>query len=222
MERSTNKSPQSHAGRSVPGLPALGEDQSEGISTAVRSPPDDLGTHYPAVVLEWLRKYDIGVTDLIKHHVKWSPSREQLVYLFHGEGTDVVLWQARNFREGTGHKNRFFTGGKPEEVIAYYHPEQETRTGVIVEDCVSGIKCARSGFSGIPCFGATMSKQKLTRLARVFRTIVVWLDEDKMNQGRQLATHLALLGVTTKVLWTEKDPKEYPEDFIRSHVNVPV
>lgn len=170
--------------------------------------------------MNWLKKYDIRIEDLLRHNVKWSPSREQLLYLFYGEGQDLVLWQARNFREGTTHKDRFFTGGKPESVIAYYRPEQESSKGAIVEDCISGIKCARAGLAGIPCFGASMSKQKLARLARVFSDITVWLDEDKLTESRKLATQLAMLGVRTKVMHTNKDPKEYDDAVIRNFCSI--
>lgn len=183
-------------------------------SNAVRPPPDDCSNHYGQAALKWLEKYDIGVVDLIKHNVVWSPSREQLIYQFFGEGTDLVLWQARNFREGTTHKDRFYTGGKPETVVAYYRPEEETRTGAIVEDCVSGIKCARAGVAGIPCFGSTMSKQKLLNLSRVFSHITVWLDSDKQTEAKKMATILSMLGVKAKLAHTAKDPKEYSEKDI--------
>lgn len=197
----------------------LGEASNQ-VRPEVRPPPDDIGTYYGGRALEWLRKYDIGVADLIKHNVKWSPSREQLIYQFFGADKDLVLWQARNFREGTAHKDRFYTGGKPEDVVAAYYPDESIREAAIVEDCVSGIKCARAGVAGIPCFGSTMSKTKLARIARLYGSVTVWLDEDKYNEGKKLATQLALLGCKTKVLQTSKDPKEYDDNVIRNFANI--
>lgn len=184
----------------------------------VRPPPDDLNTHYEQVVIEWIKKYHLTASDLVKHNVKWSPSREQLVYLFYGAGKDVVLWQARNFREGTTHKSRFFTGGTPADVIAAYYPEQATDTAVIVEDCVSGIKCAGAGYVGVPCFSAAMPKAKLAQLARMYSRCYIWLDEDKLKEAQKLAQQAAFLGMESRVIYTPKDPKEYEYESIRHRI----
>lgn len=188
-------------------------------SDALRPPPDDIGTHYGRAALDWLQKYSIPVETLVRHNIKWSPSREQLVYLFYGSGTDVVMWQARNFRAGTNHKNRFFTGGTPADVLATYNPRQSSSTAVIVEDCVSGLKCAEAGFVGVPCFSAAMPKQKLARLRRYYSNVVIWLDEDKLKEAQKLSTQCALLGFHSKVVHTEKDPKEYNEVQIQELVS---
>jgi hypothetical protein len=182
--------------------------ESCGESSGVRPCPDDLGTYYPVKVLEWLSKYSIGVPELIKHNVLWSPSREQLIYQFYGAGKDLVLWQARNFRDGTTHKSRFYTSGSPANVLATYYPREESNTAIIVEDCCSAIKCAEAGFAGVPCFSAAMPKEKLARLRRYYSNVVVWLDSDKLNEARKLATQAALLGFSSKVVHTELDPKQ--------------
>lgn len=196
------------------GLATRRQEQEGGI----RPPPDDCGTHYGRNALDWIAKYHMDVPTLIRHNVKWSPSREQLIYLFYGAGTDVVLWQARNFRAGTGHKDRFFTGGTPADVLATYNPQQSSSTAVIVEDCVSGIRVAEAGFVGVPCFSAALSKQKLARLRRYYSNMVVWLDEDKLKESQKIATQCALLGFHSKVVHTDKDPKEYSNEEVRNYV----
>jgi hypothetical protein len=168
--------------------------------------------------MKWVDKYGIRASDLIRHNVKWSPSREQLVYIFYGEGKDVVLWQSRNFREGTTHKTRFFTGGTPAEVVAAYYPSEKSNTCIIVEDCISGIKCANAGFVGIPCFSAAMPKSKLAQIARMYSRCYVWLDEDKLKESRNLATQCSMLGMRTRVIYTPLDPKEYSVDNIKQRI----
>lgn len=190
----------------------LGENVKAESSSAVqlRPPPSDFGTYFPTIVVEWMKQYDIDVIDMMKYHVKWSPSREQLLYFFYGEGTDLVLWQARNFRLGTAHKDRFFTGGKPEEVVAAYYPEQGAgKTAVIVEDCASGIKCAKSGFTGVPVFGAKMSAGKMNRICQMFENVVWWLDSDKFNESAKQSNLCKILGANSRVINTTYDPKEY-------------
>ena len=187
------------------------EDQTMGSETALlRPPPSDIGTYYPSGVVDWMKQYHISVTDMMKFNVKWSPSREQILYLFYGEGSDLVLWQARNMRAGTSHKDRFFTGGTPEDVVAAYYPEQGAgKTAVIVEDCVSGIKLAKSGFTGIPVFGAKMSASKMNRICQMFETVIWWLDADKFTASVKQSNLCKLLGVNSRVINTAYDPKEY-------------
>lgn len=191
---------------------------STSSENVVRPPPDDtdLGG-YPEKVVDWIRQYGLSVTDLIFRDVGWSKKREQLIYQFYGESTDLVLWQARNFREGTSHKDRFFTGGSPADVTATYYSRKSTNTACIVEDCISGICVANSGVSdGIPCFSAAMSSKKLARLAKLYKKIFIWLDQDKFTKGQELARQLGMLGVQTKVLYSKDDPKAYPAEYIEA------
>lgn len=160
--------------------------------------------------MEWVQQYELEAKDLIQRNVVWSPSREQLIYLFYGEGNDVVLWQARNFRAGTDHKRRFFTAGTPANVIAQYYSGKTTSTGVIVEDCISGIKVAMSGEGhGIPAFSSTLSTDKIVRLSKMYDRIIVWLDGDKFSEAVKLSNRFKMLGVESRVLHTSFDPKCY-------------
>lgn len=182
----------------------------------LRSPPDDtdLGG-YPESVIEWIQKYGLTVRDLIYRDVGWSKRREQLIYQFYGSDEDLVLWQARNFRAGTSHKDRFYTAGSPTDVIATYYSRKSTDTACLVEDCISAIVVANSGMSnGIPCFSAAMSEKKLARIAKLYKKVFIWLDADKFKEGQKIARQLGLLGVTCKVLFSKDDPKEYPIDYL--------
>jgi hypothetical protein len=172
--------------------------------------PDDTGSSYSQVILDWVHQYDLFVPDLLKHNVRWSPRREQLLYIFYGEPNEVVLWQARNFKFGTKHKDRFYTAGTPEKVIATYTPEQgENETAVIVEDCISAIKLSKSGRTGIPCFGSAMSDGKIARLCKMYEKIFVWLDPDKFKEATKISKKIQMLGSNSRVIHTQYDPKEY-------------
>src|SRR5712664_3336741 len=181
----------------------------------LRSPPDDCDSSYPDKVIEWVGKYGVTVADLIKHKVTWSNQREQLIFRFFGEGQDLVLWQARNFRHGTSHKDRFYTGGAPNEVIAAYYPEQISDTAVIVEDCISAMRVSQAGAVGIPCFSSTLSDKKLTLIAGLYDRIFFWLDYDKFKESTKLTRKAGLLGCQTRSLCTVHDPKCYSEKIMR-------
>lgn len=189
------------------------------LESNLRPLPDDVNCEYPLKVISWINKYDLKPEDLIRNNIKWSPSREQLIYIFYGRDEEVILWQARNFRERTTHKDRFFTGGTPEDVIAIYPPGQtEGEIGVIVEDCISALKVGRSGFVGVPAFSSAISPRKLSRLAKRFDRIVWWLDGDKYKEAQKQVQRTALLGVSTNLIYTALDPKEYSDEAIRRYV----
>lgn len=183
----------------------------------VRPPPDDtVFGEYPELVLEWIGKYGLTAIDLIKYKIGWSKQREQLIYHFYGADKDLVLWQARNFREGTTHKDRFFTSGSSADVIATYYPKETGSKACIVEDCISAIIVSKSGVSGIPCLGSSMPEKKLARIARLYKNVYVWLDADKLKEAQKIARQLGLLGCRTRVLYTKEDPKCYSLDQVES------
>jgi hypothetical protein len=202
----------------------IGETPNEKLCSSdvlFRPPPSDIGTYYPIVVVDWMAKYHISVTDMLRFNVKWSPGREQLVYLFYGADKDLVLWQARNFKQGTSHKDRFFTSGSPEKVIASYSSQQgDNKTAVIVEDCASAIKIAKSGYTGIPVFSAKMSPAKMTRVCNMFEDIIWWLDDDKFVEAAKQSNLCKLLGVTSRVVHTAYDPKEYSTTEVKELLDI--
>lgn len=177
---------------------------------SIRPTPDDITTLYPPKIVKWLEQYHLSPADVMKYNVVWSESKQQLFFRFFGETPkDLILWQARNFRDGTTHKNRFFTAGLPNEVVAIYYPadKDNKKVAVVVEDCVSAMKVAKSGFHGVPCFGSGMSDRKLRRLAQMFNHIVFWLDHDKFKEATTLARKVGMMGTKTNMMYTEEDPK---------------
>lgn len=189
---------------------------------ALRSPPDDITTLYSPEIVKWLGHYQLTPGDVLRHNVTWSPSRQQLYFQFFGESRrDPILWQARNFKQGTEHKNRFYTEGQPNEVVAMYYPleQKNASTAVVVEDCVSAIKIANAGYSGVPCFGSGMSDTKLRRLAQMFKFIVFWLDHDKFKEATTLSRKIGLMGIKTCMVYTEEDPKCFMTNVIRDTID---
>lgn len=191
-----------------------GEGESD---NGVRSPPDDtVFGDYPEVVLDWIGRYGLTAVELIRYKIGWSKRREQLIYHFYGADADLVLWQARNFRKGTTHKDRFYTSGSSAEVVAAYYPKQTRDTACIVEDCISAITTCQAGIVGIPCLGSSMPEKKLAQIARMYKNVFTWLDEDKFKESNRLARQLSMLGCRTRVIQTKEDPKCYPLDYLES------
>ncbi len=177
--------------------------------------PDDASTDYSQVCLSWVNKYGLSTEELIKNNVLWSEQKQQLIFTFKDEQGQLLLWQARNFWSEA--KTKYFTRGTPDEIIAGFSLGKG-RQLVLVEDCVSAIKVARQA-SAMPVLGSDLSKDKLTRLGRFWgpsSPILVWLDGNMFHKAQRIASRLSMLGCTAKAIYTELDPKEYPDEFITS------
>jgi len=188
----------------------------------VRPPPDDMCTLYRPDIVSWFKVYNLSVIDLLKYNVYWSSSREQVIYVFYGESKDdIILWQARNFRNGVAKAHRFFTTGVPNETVAAYYPDETggEKTAIIVEDCVSAIKVAKAGFVGVPAFGSGFSDGKLKRLCGMFDQLVFWLDYDKYKESQTLARKAGMLGANVRTNLTVEDPKYFTCDDIKDLIH---
>lgn len=183
--------------------------------------PDDCGFDYSPLCLQWVGKYGLSTNELIEQRVLWSPSRQQLIFTWYDESDHILLWQARNFKEGA---KKYFTRGVPDECLPiYYHrgrqgivEEINRRRLVIVEDCVSAIKIARMSDS-MPCLGSDINRGKLSRLRAYYGPswgIVVWLDSNMYHKAQKIAQRLCFLGMNARAVYTELDPKCYDDDEI--------
>lgn len=201
-----------------------GVQPTEGDSTdnrKLRSPPDDISTLFPPAVVKWFSLLQLTPADLAARNVVWSQQKEQVIFQFFGEDKhDLILWQARNFREGTAKKDRFFTAGVPNEVVAAYYPREGSRkTAVVVEDCPSAIKISKAGYVGIPAFGAGFSDRKLKRLVSLFDHLVFWLDYDKFKEAQVMVRKAGMLGVHSCMNTTLEDPKYFNVEMIQEMVS---
>lgn len=179
-------------------------------------PPDDCGLEFSSECLNWLEKYGITFQELYERQVRWSPQRQQLVFLF-----DHDIWQARNFLTGAK-RSKYFTQGNVNDHLPVYsciHNRSGSSTPVVlVEDCISAIKVARQ-CDAMPLLGSNISHQKLARLKHFYDTAIFWLDADKYAEAQKLAQRAKLLGLSTKVVFTERDPKEYSDEQISAAIN---
>lgn len=193
--------------------------------------PVDAGFNYSSNCLDWVFNYGVTVDELIKHKVYWSTSREQLLFTFYDEEGTLLLWQARNFgppKEGRK-PLKYFTKGKPDSILPIYRrmgnvlgrdESSSMPSLVIVEDCISAIKISRYA-SAMPVLGSSMSSAKLTRLSHLpgLHRALVWLDGNMFHKAQAIVGKLQMLGIEAKAIYTELDPKEYDDNFIRQTIS---
>ena len=94
----------------------------------------------------------------------------------------------------------------------------ESDTIILVEDVLSAIKIARLSpeYCAMPLLGSSLSTEHEEVLRDIFKTIYVWLDRDKANQGIKMSRNLRQKGMNTKSIITDLDPKEYTEGEIKT------
>jgi hypothetical protein len=137
----------------------------------------------------------------------YSPYRNQVIFTF----PPTNLWQARNISSaGHGNNNRtkYFTSGAHDDILPIYS-QSKADAIVLAEDCLSAIKISYVGRDSMPLLGSSLSPNKLSRIARLYHEVVVWLDHDKGGEAQKIARRASLLGCKARVIHTELDPKEY-------------
>jgi hypothetical protein len=195
---------------------------SKQVSTKL-SIPEDSVSGAEAEGWVWVNRFGILLPELLQNKVQYSPSRKQLIYCFYDNEENLILYQARNFHPLA--KQKYYTGGKPEEVLPIYYCKKEDNCGketttevcgprlVIVEDCLSAIKIARQSDS-MPVLGSDLSLTKINRLARLYGAFTVWLDHDMFHKAQRICRRFAALGCEANAVWTELDPKCYNDEEI--------
>lgn len=174
-----------------------------------------LTTDFSKECVEWVAKYNVSLEELLKRGVGWNAERSQLVFTFDGG-----VWQARNFG-GAGHGNtprsKYFTQGNVNDVIPIYASPKGSTCLVLVEDCISAIKVGRH-YDSMPLLGSHIGYPKLLAISKLYPEVIFWLDADKFKEAQGLSQRAKLLGMQSRVLFTEVDPKEIDDVAIKQLV----
>lgn len=177
---------------------------------------DDLCNDFPRHVVEWLGKYDVSVSEALKHGWKYSPKWDQLVFSFVDDEGKITCSQARNFRKGS--KRKYYNQGSTASVLPIFQATGllcvERRRLVVVEDAVSAAKIARQ-CDAMPCLGSHLPAKKIAALKLLnYEQVLVWLDSDKLKEAREIETMCKWIGLSARTIYTELDPKEYSNEEI--------
>lgn len=176
---------------------------------------DDLCDDFPGHVVQWLAGYDVSVQEALKHGWKYSPYRNQLVFIFKDEYGNISCTQARNFSPTANRK--YFNQGDANSTLPIFRCTTG-RKGyiVVVEDAVSAAKISRQ-VDSMPCLGSHLSKRKMVALRTLgYEEMVFWLDADKLKESMKMADAARWLGMVTKVVTTTLDPKENSDTEIKT------
>jgi hypothetical protein len=186
--------------------------------------PEDSDTYIPALGSCWLRKYDLTIYEIINNKILWSDKYQCLLFPYFDKYNNLVAWQARNFgsnepEKQVGHGNRlgkskWFSQGNLKTLYHILPFDYKSDKLVVVEDIVSAIKVARVT-PCMPLFGSTIGLDRFKTLYNRFSEVIVWLDPDKRKQALLEASKGQQLGLKVRVVYADRDPKEYDELAIK-------
>jgi hypothetical protein len=192
------------------------QEESKSIEVVL---PTDVTTELPYEAKLWLSQYEITQLDINKHLCMWSQYYSRLIFPYFS-GSELVAWQGRYIkvddREYQKPPAKWYSCGKIHEFV---HPlNVNSREAVLVEDIVSAIKVSRYKGS-IPLFGSTISKKQLLRLKLLVDRVWYWLDPDKRTESIKMAKMSQLLGIESRVILSDKDPKEHGRKEIEQYLS---
>jgi hypothetical protein len=126
------------------------------------------------------------------------------------EDKQLCCVQAKNFNPKRASKAKYYNVGDKSLSATTYG---DSSTLILTEDILSAIKVSKV-YMGMPLLGTHISRSKLAKVCTGVERLVVWLDEDKWREARQIADAAKLIGINAKTLLTPKDPKEYNDNEI--------
>lgn len=192
------------------------EKRGDTRGTLVQLPPDYTSI-IPEQALEWLKQYDISPDEIHHYKMGWSPMYQRLIFPIFDDRGNVLMWQGRFFKVPLGeeHRSKYFTQGKVETVLALFGDDEASQGAVVVvEDFISAIKVARVG-SSMCLWGSEFSVLKMSRLARLFSKVIIWLDPDKFSHAMKCQAKARPYFDHVSVVSTNKDPKAYSTQEIK-------
>jgi hypothetical protein len=202
------------------------------------SPTISTTADFPEPIVEWLAGYGIDVPRALSVGLRYAPSTNQLIFNYVNKENEQVCTQARNFDPHRKARRKYDTTGSsyesfhiirkrseeisPEGTIQTIgmgdHRSDVPTLIVLTEDLISAIKVSEV-CDAIPCLGTSFQTHKIGELRnRGYQEVVVWLDKDKWREARHIADTCKWLGLSSRALLTDLDPKEYSVKQIKEYL----
>jgi hypothetical protein len=189
-----------------------GENEEHGTGD-VPSFPGDAARTFDERATSWLLGASVTIPEALQAGMVWSPYWEQLLIPLYGEDGNICCIQAKNFNPERARKAKYYnTGDKNESRTVFCI--KPSNTCCLTEDVLSAIRVGRQ-VVGIPLLGTSIGNNRLAELKKQYGRLIVWLDADKWRESRAIADAAKQLGFSTKVVYTERDPKSYTDEQIK-------
>lgn len=185
--------------------------------------PEDADTNYSHKAIDWIQQYDLNMKDLLTNHVLYSQRgtylkkkdiqcNDLLIFPFWAKG-ELLGWQGRYFGSSTDVPKWIGRG----QLNNIYHilKGNNSKKIVLTEDIVSAIKVNKGGHEAMPLFGINLKSRwgKLKLLG--YQEAIIFLDPDMHTHMIKESRVGALEGFKTRVILSDKDPKEHSREEIQ-------
>ena len=183
--------------------------------------PYDYTQDIPREGLLWLLKG--GVSRLLREHYKfgWSERMGRVVLPVYIKGALVAV-QNRAVLKGQEPKYMNKVGG--DSSLFWSDPavaleDGRTDTVVLVEDILSCVRVGRVQ-RAVSSLGTSISYATAAEIIKHYNRVLVWYDDDKagLNGARKAKAVLELQGAEVHLIKTDKDPKEYDNEILKSTI----
>lgn len=175
--------------------------------------PSDFTREIPAAGWKWLLQYGLSYS-YWKPYCGYSPTHDRLVITF-GTPTKFSIGRALSTEHKDGAaKRKWRTWGNVHKYVEILGDNSKDPI-VLVEDIISAHKVAQVN----PCmclFGTHVHDVAIKELLKAKRPVLIWLDADQYSLlAAKINRIQSLLNHPVRMIYTEKDPKEYTLDEIK-------
>jgi DNA primase len=173
---------------------------------------------WPLEARVWLFKAGFSHEEIRMFGLYYHPPTRRVVLPVVERGS-VTFWQARRIFGTLGAKYLSMPGGR-ENTLPLYGSGQ---TVTLVEDLLSCFKIATAGRMSLCLMGTSLLTPAMAWLIKnQDKQVLIWLDPDRagMNAAASIQKQLALCGINSKLVSSEKDPKFYSKQGIRNLIDV--
>lgn len=178
----------------------------------VVSLPSDFTVDIPLAGKLWLTKGGVTDEEIKKYRFGYSPSLDRVILPVWGE-EGLLYWQGRALTQQEGVPKYLNVTSKRRCV--YFVVNVNSDTTVLVEDILSALAVAKAGANSLALLGSSIN----IGVHEFIKTnkVRVWLDPDKRKECIRYAKMLSAYGLqASPVVLTQKDPKEYSTEEIKS------
>lgn len=178
--------------------------------------PKDYTRTLPDSARQWLESYGITEEEQDGYSIGYSGWLHRLLLPIYREDF-LIGYQGRYF--GDQKKAPKYLTWKRKDEELYFKVNRQKNQVVVTEDILSAIKVGRQ-VSTLALLGSPERAGKgLILNLKPYHLVTIWLDQDKLKAALKLAAQIRLYGKKVKVVWTDKDPKAYPDKFIARKIS---
>lgn len=193
--------------------------------------PDDFDTKLPSQALVDLYNFDVDDVDLSFYNLGYSAKHGRIIFPCYqwgafSDGTwgkKLIGWAGKRLSTDVNpdkpkwHIVRQFDIKHLNYTAVTRKPRDTGKSVVIVEDPISAIRIANTGYMSIGLLTTYLPDTLLSKLRGW--VVYMWLDQDAVDKAVKYIVKLGSHGITSRLITTKNDPKTYTKEEIIEWLN---